>query len=98
MAQIDIDRDAAHDAAQSELAKAIYPKPSLGDQIMSWIEDLLYRAVTHGAELPGGWFTVAVLVLLVVMQLSYGVDVMILRRLRGCIYQIVDSQVRFPQR
>ena len=54
MAQIDIDRDAAHDAAQGELAKAIYPKPSLGDQIMSWIEDLLYRAVTHGAELPGG--------------------------------------------
>ena len=75
MAQIDIDRDAAHDAAQGELAKAIYPKPSLGDQIMSWIEDLLYRAVTHGAELPGGWFTVAVLVLLVVIAVIVAVRI-----------------------
>ena len=75
MAQIDIDRDAAHDAAQGELAKAIYPKPSLGDQIMNWIEDLLYRAVTHGAELPGGWFTVAVLVLLVVIAVIVAVRI-----------------------
>lgn len=75
MAEIDIDRDGAHDAAQNELAKAIYPKPSVGDQIMSWIEDLLYRAMARGAELPGGWLTVAVLVLLVVIAVVVAVRI-----------------------
>lgn len=75
MAAVDIDRDAAHDAAQGELAKAIYPKPGVGEAIMNWIEDLLYRVVAHGAEVPGGWFTVAVLVLLVAVAIAVAVRI-----------------------
>ncbi|MDY6998082.1 MAG: DUF4129 domain-containing protein [Actinomycetota bacterium] len=75
MGEIDIGRDAAHDAAQNELAKAIYPKPSLSEQIMRWIEDLLYRVVARGAELPGGWFTVAVLVVLLLVAVIVAVRI-----------------------
>lgn len=65
MPTIDIDRDAAHEAAQRELAKPIYPKPSLTEAIFNWIDDLLYRLVAESASVPGGWFTVAVLLILV---------------------------------
>ncbi len=64
MPTIDIDRDAAHDAAQRELAKPIYPRPSLTELIYNWIEDLLYRLVASGSSIPGGWFTVGVLLIL----------------------------------
>ncbi|MGK2868178.1 MAG: DUF4129 domain-containing protein, partial [Mycobacterium sp.] len=33
MTGIDIDGDAAHDAAQRELGKPIYPRPTLTDQL-----------------------------------------------------------------
>ncbi len=41
MPTIDIDRDAAHEAAQHELAKPIYPKASLIERLKDWIEELL---------------------------------------------------------
>lgn len=64
MPTIDIDSDAAHEAAQRELAKPIYPKGSLTEQVMGWIEDLLYRLAAEGASVPGGWVTVTVLLIL----------------------------------
>ncbi|UUO03415.1 DUF4129 domain-containing protein [Mycolicibacterium novocastrense] len=65
MPTIDIDRDAAHDAAQRELAKPIYPKPSLTDRFSEWIDDLIYRLAAEGASIPGGWVTITVLLILV---------------------------------
>lgn len=61
---IDIDRDAAHDAAQRELGKPIYPRDSLTQQILEWLDKLLYRIMVEASSVPGGWFTVAVLVVL----------------------------------
>lgn len=66
MTSIDIDRDAAHDAAQNELAKPIYPRASPIDQIGDWINDLLYRITAAGSTVPGGWFTLSVLAILLV--------------------------------
>lgn len=65
MPTIDIDRDAAHDAAQRELSKPIYPRGSLTDQLMAWIEDLIYKITAEGASVPGGWLTIMVLLVLV---------------------------------
>lgn len=75
MPAIDIDRDAAHEAAQQELDKAIYPKSSLGDQLLNWLEELLYRVVSSSTNLPGGWFTVAVLLVLVTVAVVVAVRI-----------------------
>lgn len=75
MATIDIDRDAARDAAQHELSKAIYPKGSLSEQIIAWIERLLYRITADAASLPGGWFTIAVLLILLAVALLVAVRI-----------------------
>lgn len=75
MAPIDIDRDAARDAAQQELSKAIYPRPSLTEQILTWLERLLYRITAGAASLPGGWFTVAVLAVLLVVAVLVAVRI-----------------------
>jgi Domain of unknown function (DUF4129) len=64
---IDIDRDAAHEAAQRELANPIYPKPSLTDRLLEWINEMLHRLANTGASLPGGWFTLTVLLILLVI-------------------------------
>lgn len=78
MATIDIDRDAAHDAAQRELAKPIYPKASWTEQLVDWIDELFYRLGKTGASLPGGWFTAAVL--LILLAVAVVVAVRIIRR------------------
>lgn len=75
MPTIDVDRDAAHEAAQRELAKPIYPRPSLTEMILNWIDDLLYRLVSEGASVPGGWFTVAVLLILLCVAVIVGVRI-----------------------
>ena len=43
MPTIDIDRDAAHEAAQHELGKPIYPKASLTERLVAWLDELMYR-------------------------------------------------------
>lgn len=78
MSTIDIGRDAAQDAAQDELAKAIYPKPSALDMIYDWIDELLYRLTASASTFPGGWYTVAVL--LVLLAVAIVVAVRIARR------------------
>ncbi|MCV7360605.1 DUF4129 domain-containing protein [Mycolicibacterium neworleansense] len=75
MTNIDIDRDAAHDAAQNELAKPIYPRASPTDQISEWLNDLLYRITAAGSTIPGGWFTISVLVILVVVAVVVAVRI-----------------------
>jgi hypothetical protein len=72
---IDIDRDAAHDAAQNELAKPIYPRASPIDQIGDWINDLLYRITAAGSTVPGGWFTLSVLAILLVAAVVVAVRI-----------------------
>lgn len=75
MTGLNIDGDAAHDAAQSELTKPIYPRPSLTDRLMGWLDELIYKAFTHGDWLPGGWITLALLVALTLVAIAIAVGV-----------------------
>ncbi|MFG1931798.1 DUF4129 domain-containing protein [Mycobacterium sp. NPDC048908] len=75
MPTIDIDRDAAHEAAQRELAKPIYPKPSLTERLMKWIEELLYRLADASASVPGGWLTIAVLATLLAIAIVVAIRI-----------------------
>jgi hypothetical protein len=81
MPVIDIDRETAHEAAQRELAKPIYPRASLNDRIAEWLNDLLYRLMHTGTALPGGWLTMVVLGLLILAAVI--VAVRIARRTMG---------------
>ncbi|HET9874487.1 MAG TPA: DUF4129 domain-containing protein [Mycobacterium sp.] len=63
MPAIDIDRDAAHEAAQRELAKPIYPRQSPRQQFVDFVETLLRQLLNKGAAIPGGWFTISVLLI-----------------------------------
>lgn len=67
MPAVDIDRDAAREAAQRELAKPIYPRQSPKQQLIDLVEMLLRQLVGKGATVPGGWFTVSVLLILLVV-------------------------------
>ena len=78
MPTIDIDRDAAHEAAQHELAKPIYPKASLIERLTDWIDELLTKLIVQGASVPGGWFTISVL--LILLAIAVVVAVRIARR------------------
>jgi hypothetical protein len=75
---IDIDRDAAHDAAQRELNKPIYPRGSLTDQLISWLDDLLHHLIVGGASVPGGWLTI--MVLLILLAIAAFVTIRVARR------------------
>ncbi len=75
MPTIDINRDAAHEAAQRELAKPIYPKASLTERIMDWINEQLYRLTEASASLPGGWLTLTVLLILVLVAIVVAVRI-----------------------
>jgi type IV secretory pathway TrbL component len=72
---IDIDRDAAHDAAQRELSKPIYPRGSLTDQLLQWLDDLLFKIMSGGASVPGGWLTITVLLILAAVAVFVAVRV-----------------------
>jgi hypothetical protein len=72
---VDIDRDAAHEAAQRELGKPIYPKASLTDRLSDWLDELVYRIAQGGAGVPGGWFTIGVLLLLVAVAVVVAVRI-----------------------
>jgi hypothetical protein len=55
MPAIDIDRDAARQAAQRELAKAVYPKESPTRRLHEWVHELLYRLVGRYAYERRAW-------------------------------------------
>jgi hypothetical protein len=90
---LDIDRDAAHQAAQEELNKPIYSKGSAAQQLSAWINELLYRLLQETAHLPGGWFTAAVLLILLVAAVVAAVHVArrTMRTNRGSDYQLFES-------
>ena len=73
MSTIDIDRDSARDAAQSELGKPIYPRTSLIDQLSEWLDELLYKIMVAGSSVPGGWLTITVLIILLVVAVVVAV-------------------------
>ncbi|BBY75020.1 membrane protein [Mycolicibacterium parafortuitum] len=95
MSTIDIDRDAAHDAAQAELSKSIYPKPSLMDVLSEWFERLLYRLTAGASEMPGGWLTITVLAVLVVAAVVIAVRIArrAMRSSRGDTPALFDDHV-----
>ncbi len=76
MPTIDIDRDAAHQAAQRELAKPTYSKASLTQRFHDWVNELMDRLVQTGASVPGGWFTITVLLILVALAVTVAAHVM----------------------
>lgn len=63
MPSIDIDRDAAQQAAQAELDKPIYSKGSATEQLAEWLNETIYRLLQATSHLPGGWLTTTVLVI-----------------------------------
>ena len=75
MTSVEIDRDAARDAAQAELSKPIYPKRELMDRFSEWLDELIYRIMLKGSEIPGGWFTLALLLTLVIVAIIVAVRI-----------------------
>ncbi len=99
MPAIDIDRDAAHEAAQRELSKPIYPKHSLTQEIFAKITEFLFRVLQRTSSVPGGWFTVTVLSILVAAGVAAAIYVArrTIRTKRGGDYELFDAGRR-PQR
>ncbi|MDF2828236.1 MAG: hypothetical protein K0R01_1519 [Mycobacterium sp.] len=81
MSALDIDGDAARDAAQRELSKPIYPRASLTDRIGDWVDDLIYKLMVEGSSIPGGWITIGVLLAIVAAAIVVAVR-MALRTMR----------------
>jgi Domain of unknown function (DUF4129) len=93
MSAIDVDRDTAHQAAQRELDKPIYPKSSLTQRLHEWIHELLFRLIEKGSSIPGGWFTVSVLFTLLIVAIVVAIRVArrTIRTRRGADYQLFDT-------
>lgn len=93
MPSIDIDRDAAHQAAQNELNKPIYPKASASDKILDWVNELIYRLLQKTASLPGGWFTATVLFILLAVAVVVAIHVArrTMRTNRGGDYSLFEA-------
>lgn len=93
MPAIDIDRDTAHDAAQRELDKPIYPKGSISQRINEWIHELLFRIIEKGSSMPGGWLTITVLVILAITAVAVAVRIArhTIRTRRDVDYQLFDA-------
>ena len=93
MPTIDIDRDAAHQAAQRELAKAIYPKASAVQRFHDWVNDLLYRLLEKASSVPGGWLAITVLLIVLVVGgvIAYRIARQTMRTSRGGDYQLFDA-------
>ncbi len=93
MPAIDVDRDTAHQAAQHELDKPIYPKGSLTQRLQEWIHELLFRLIEKGSSVPGGWFTISVLITLLIVAVVIAVRIArrTIRTRRGTDYQLFDT-------
>jgi hypothetical protein len=93
MPAIDIDRDAAHEAAQRELDKPIYPKGSVSQRINEWIHELLYRIIEKGSSVPGGWLTITVLVIVLIVGMVIAVRIarQTIRTRAAGDYQLFDA-------
>jgi hypothetical protein len=90
---IDIDRDAAHQAAQAELDKPIYAKASAWQQFMDWINEMVYRLLQKTSTIPGGWFTTMVLLILLVIAVIVAIHIArrTMRTKRGGDYVLFEA-------
>jgi Domain of unknown function (DUF4129) len=93
MPAIDVDRDTAHQAAQHELDKPIYPKGSLTERLQEWIHELLFRLIEKGSSVPGGWLTISVLITLLIAAIVITVRIArrTIRTRHGADYQLFDT-------
>ncbi len=93
MPSIDIDRDAAHHAAQDELSKAIYSKGSAGDHFVDWLNDVIYRLLQKTSTIPGGWLTATVLFILLAIAVIASVYLLrrTMRTRRGGDYSLFEA-------
>lgn len=93
MPSIDIDRDAAHQAAQTELNNPMYAKASAWQQFIDWINEMLYRLLQKTSTLPGGWFTTMVLLILLVIAVIVAVNIArrTMRTKRGGDYMLFEA-------
>ncbi|HME78801.1 MAG TPA: DUF4129 domain-containing protein [Mycobacterium sp.] len=93
MPAIDVDRDTAHQAAQRELDKPIYPKGSLTQRLQEWIHELLFRLLEKGSSVPGGWFTISVLITLLIVAIVIAIRIArrTIRTRHGADYQLFDT-------
>jgi hypothetical protein len=89
---IDIDRDAAHQAAQNELNKPIYSRGA-ADQLDEWLSEKLYRLLEATSKIPGGWFTATVLLILLAVAVAVAIHVArrTMRTRRGGDYQLFET-------
>jgi hypothetical protein len=90
---IDIDRDAAHQAAESELNQPIYTKASATQQFLDWMNELLYRLLQKSASIPGGWLTTAVLLTLLAVAIVVAIHIArrTMRTRRRGDYQLFEA-------
>jgi hypothetical protein len=90
---IDIDRDAAHRAAQDELNKPIYSKGSAREQLVDWLNEALYRLLQKASSIPGGWFTATVLLILLAIAVIVAVHLLrrTMRTNRGGDYLLFEA-------
>ncbi|KKC00040.1 DUF4129 domain-containing protein, partial [Mycobacterium nebraskense] len=93
MPSIDIDRDAAHQAAQDELNKPIYAKGSADQQLAEWLNETIYRLLQKTSSLPGGWLTATVLFIMLAIALAAAVHLArrTMRTNRGGDYQLFEA-------
>lgn len=93
MPSIDIDRDAARQAAESELNQPIYTKASATQQFLDWMNELLYRLLQKSASIPGGWLTTAVLLTLLAVAIVVAIHIArrTMRTRRRGDYQLFEA-------
>ena len=93
MPSIDIDRDAAHQAAQNELGQTDLFQGSAAQQLDDWINDMLYRLLETTSKIPGGWFTATVLLVLLAVAVAVAIHVArrTMRTKRGGDYQLFET-------
>ncbi|OBG40785.1 hypothetical protein A5672_13365 [Mycobacterium alsense] len=93
MPSIDIDRDAARQAAEIELGKPIYSKGSAVQQFADWVNEQLYRLLEKTAKIPGGWLTTTVLLILLAIAVIVAIHVArrTMRTNRGGDYRLFES-------
>lgn len=93
MPSVDVDRDAAHQAAQNELDKPIYSRGSAVQQFDEWLSDKVYRLLEATSKIPGGWLTATVLLVLLAVAVAVAIHVArrTMRTKRGGDYRLFET-------
>lgn len=93
MPSIDVDRDGAHQLAQDELNKPIYSHASFTQKVIEWLSEHFYRLLEKTSHVPGGWFTITVLFILLAVAVTIAIRIArnTLRTKRGGDSQLFDT-------